>query len=60
MSDTTTGQAYQQRYMQSDNETPLLWTIHVVKSKRKENNNKQQQQPIIVSFNPTLVKRPVT
>ncbi|KAL7318955.1 hypothetical protein PS15m_002137 [Mucor circinelloides] len=41
---------------QPDTETPLLWT-HVVSSKRK-GNNKQQQS--IVSFNPTIVKRPVT
>ncbi|EPB81433.1 hypothetical protein HMPREF1544_11868, partial [Mucor circinelloides 1006PhL] len=53
MSDT--GQVHQ-RSMQSDTETPLLWT-HVVKSKRKGNN---KQQHSIVSFNPTLVKRPVT
>ncbi|KAK4509802.1 Deoxyuridine 5'-triphosphate nucleotidohydrolase [Mucor velutinosus] len=41
---------------QPDAETPLLWT-HVVGSKRKGNNKKQQS---IVSFNPTLIQRPVT
>lgn len=41
---------------QPDTETSLLWT-HVVSSERK-GNNKQQQS--IVSFNPTIVKRPVT
>ena len=39
----------------SNNERHMLWT-HVVQSRRKGNSKKQQ----IVSFNPTLVHRPVT
>ncbi|OAD00897.1 CCHC-type zinc finger transcription factor [Mucor lusitanicus CBS 277.49] len=42
--------------LQHDPESPLLWT-HVVGNKGK-GNNKQQQS--IVSFNPTLIHRPVT
>ncbi|KAL0137100.1 CCHC-type zinc finger transcription factor [Mucor lusitanicus] len=38
-------------------DAPLLWTHHVVKSRRKGNN---QQEQTIVSFNPTILKRPVT
>lgn len=38
----------------SINERPMLWA-HVVQSRRKGNNKKQ-----IVSFNPTMIQRPVT
>ena len=38
----------------SINERPMLWT-HIVQSRRKGNNKKQ-----IVSFNPTMIQRPVT
>ncbi|KAK4515409.1 uncharacterized protein ATC70_010354 [Mucor velutinosus] len=53
MSDTS---QIHQRSSQADTAAPLLWT-HVVNSRRKGNNRQQQS---IVSFNLTIVKRPVT
>ncbi|KAK4509838.1 Saccharopine dehydrogenase [Mucor velutinosus] len=53
MSDTS---QVHQRSSQAETAAPLLWT-HVVNSRRKGNNRQQQS---IVSFNPTIVKRPVT
>ena len=49
-------QQQHQRHSNDSNSTgPMLWT-HVVKSRKKGNNKKEQ----IVSFNPTLITRPVT
>ncbi|KAI8646976.1 hypothetical protein BD408DRAFT_439766, partial [Parasitella parasitica] len=48
-------QQQQQSSSDSNNRRPMLWT-HVVKSRKKGKNQKEQ----IVSFNPTLITRPVT